>query len=122
MKRFTARVLVSAVLLAGAACVVPGVASASNTRAVTTTSSTTTTQPAKFKRLSLAQYRFQREVINQTFKSAVLVAQSILQTALSQATNAAARSTARAAYVLALTEAAAARDAALSALGKPPTR
>jgi hypothetical protein len=73
------------------------------------------------KHLDLYQYKQARQVINQTFKNAVFTAQTIFQSAKGQATSASGRSTARAAYELALAQAVEARDIALTNLGKPPS-
>ena len=69
----------------------------------------------------LVTYHAARLAINQAFKSAVSSARAIYNSARSQANTAAARSTARATYVLALTQAVAARGSSLTTLGRPPS-
>lgn len=86
-----------------------------------TTDSPAPTNGRKNLHEELVTYHAARLAINQAFKSAVSSAQAIYQSARSQANTAAARSTARAAYVLALTQAVAARDSALTTLGRPPS-
>jgi hypothetical protein len=84
------------------------------------TTTTVKTTPLKTWRQQLAAYSSARQAINRTFQSAVESAQAAFQSAKTQATTAASRSTARAAFELALTQTAAARDSALTALGNPP--
>ncbi len=83
---------------------------------------TTTIGPLKAYRQVLAAYVAARKAIAETFKNAVNAAKSAYVTALAAATTGAERSTARAAYSLAIAQAAAARSSALIALGNPPVR
>jgi hypothetical protein len=128
MRKFVTRSVAALAIVSSIALVGPVAAYASGSGSgpvstfPVTTSSTTTTTLAKYHHLTLAQYRQLRQAINESFKNAVQVAQQTFQSSRSQATTAAARSTARATYELALAQAAAARDAALVNLGKPPTR
>ncbi|MBW4078683.1 MAG: hypothetical protein HIU84_09295 [Acidobacteria bacterium] len=86
-----------------------------------TSDSSTPTSDRKNWREEMSTYHQARLAINQAFKSAISSAHAIYQSALAQATSVSGRSTARAAYVLALTQAVAARDAALINLGRPPS-
>jgi maltose-binding protein MalE len=127
MKKFAARGVAALAIVASLALMAPMSAFASGTRpsvssTTTSTSSTTTTLPVKPKHLDLAAYKQARNAINQAFKYAVTSAQAVFQAARNKATTAADRSTARAAYELALAQAAATRDAGLTSLGKPPSR
>ena len=95
-----------------------------NTSPTNTTPTTDPTSPANERKTwheEMVTYHAARLAINQAFKSAVSSAQAIYQSARTQANSAAARSTARAAYVLALTQAFASRDSALTTLGRPPS-
>jgi hypothetical protein len=141
MKRCASRGVAGLALATVLVVLSPGVAFASdhrgssgNSDATTTTTENTssndttpTTEPAppttdrKTWHEEMVTYHAARLAINQAFKSAVSSAQAIYQSARTQATSAAARSTARAAYVLALTQAFASRDSALIALGRPPS-
>jgi predicted PurR-regulated permease PerM len=127
MRKFLTRAVAAVVIAASVALVAPLAAYASGTQPnsgpapTTSTSTTTSTYPQRVKHLDLSQYKQARQEINQTFKNAVFVAQAIFQSAKRQATNAAGRSTARAAYELALAQAVEARDIALTNLGKPPS-
>jgi hypothetical protein len=124
MRSLITRSAVALVAAASIGLVAPSVAFAAGGSPAPTTTSTTTTTVATVKShpRTLAAYRADRTAINQAFKWAVESAQTIFQQAKAQATTAAARSTARAAYELSLIQAAATRDNALTALGKPPTR
>lgn len=89
-----------------------------------TTPTTNPSPPANAQRIwheEMVAYHAARLAINQAFKGAVSSAQAIYQSARTQAATAAARSTARAAYVLALTQAVASRDSALTTLGRAPS-
>lgn len=120
MKKFVVRTAVVLALVASIGLAAPVAAFASGATTSTTTT-TTTTIPFKARAHSLAAYRADRFAINQSFKWAMSAAQAVFQQAKDQATTAVARSTARAAYELALIQAAANRDSALTNLGKPPT-
>ena len=126
MKEFVTRSVAALAIVASIALVGPLAAYASGSGPASTfpvaTSSTTTTTLVKYHHLTLAQFKQLRQAINDSFKSAVQAAQQTFQASRGQATTAAARSTARATYELALAQAAAARDAALVNLGKPPAR
>jgi hypothetical protein len=87
-----------------------------------TDTTTTTVNPQKAYRQALATYIAARQAIAQTFKNEISAAKQQYESALSVATTGAQRSTARAAYALAVTQAAAQRSSSLTALGNPPTR
>lgn len=82
---------------------------------------TTTFGPWKTYRQALAAYVAARKTIAETFRAAVQTAKSTYFAALASATPAE-RSTARAAYELAIAQAAATRSSALVSLGNPPVR
>jgi hypothetical protein len=86
------------------------------------TTTTTLANSPKTYRQAHAAYVAAREVIAQNFKNAVDAAQAAFVASRASATTGAQRSTARAAYALAIAQAAAARSAALISLGNPPTR
>ena len=138
MKSFTPRAVAGLLLTLALVTLSSSAAIASDHRGskssndnTTTTSPTETTFPfqnndpstanaQKTWREEMKAYRQARFAISEAFKSAVSSASAIYAAARVQANTAAARSTARAAYVLALTQAVAARDAALNTLGNPP--
>jgi hypothetical protein len=78
--------------------------------------------PWRAYRQALAAYVVARMTIAETFQKAVNAAQAAFLAARASATTGAERSTARAAYALAIAQAAAARSSALINLGKPPVR
>jgi len=90
----------------------------------TTIPVTTTTTPNSLKSYheALLAYFNARREIAETFKDAVSSAHATYEAATASATTGAQRSTARAAYDLAIAQAAAARSAALISLGNPPVR
>jgi hypothetical protein len=83
---------------------------------------TTTVNSLKTYHEALLAYFSERREIAATFKNAVMSARSTYESATASATTGAQRSTARAAYDLAIAQAAAARSAALISLGNPPVR
>jgi hypothetical protein len=83
---------------------------------------TTTIGPWKAYRQALATYEAARKTIADNFRYAVQSAKATYEAALASATTGAERSTARAAYSLAIAQAAAARSSALISLGNPPVR
>jgi hypothetical protein len=98
----------------------PAVASANGT--TTTTTTIRAVSPMKSYQKALGVYKSAREAINRSYQSAIDAAQSVYAAALAVASNSSQRSTARATWRLAITEATAAREAALLALGKAPVR
>ena len=78
--------------------------------------------PWKAYRQALATYVAARKTIADNFRNAVQSAKATYEAALASATTGAERSTARAAYSLAIAQAAAARSSALISLGNPPVR
>ena len=87
----------------------------------TTIASDKTTSHETYREALLA-YFSARKQIAVTFKTAVSSARSTYEEATASATTGAERSTARAAYDLAIAQAAATRSAALTSLDNPPVR
>ena len=83
---------------------------------------TTINSSLKTYRIALRAYFEARVSIADAYKSAVQSAKSVCAAALSVATTTAERSAARAALQLAIVQATAVRQAALTQLGNPPTR
>jgi hypothetical protein len=98
--------------------------------AVASAKGAATIAPTTFKAVSpmkaydkaLNAYKASRVAIRDAYQSAVDEAQSAYQASLSVARNSSRRSIVRATLRLAITEATAAREAALLALGKPPVK
>jgi len=86
------------------------------------TTTTTINSSLKTYRIALRAYFEARVSIADAYKSAVQSAKSVCAAALSVATTTAERSAARAALQLAIVQATAVRQAALTQLGNPPTR
>jgi hypothetical protein len=126
VKRSLPLALATLSVFTGLFLVTPAASSAQPSAHVNNTLTTTTTSlannAAKTYRRALTAYRAARKEIAGTFKNAVLTAHNEYQAALSSATTGAQRSTARAAYALAITQAAAVRSVALTNLGSPPVR
>lgn len=106
----------------GALALVMSLALAAPTAAVAGSSPTVTIAPLLLKAYHVAEraYLTQLKTINATFSLAVATAKSNYVAALSVATSAANRITARAALHLAIVNATVARATALSSLGKAP--
>ena len=86
-----------------------------------TIDSTAPTNALKIWDEEMVSYHAARLAINKAFKRAVFSTQAVYHSARLRANTAAARSTARAAYILALTQAVAERDSELTILGRPPS-
>jgi hypothetical protein len=120
---------IAALAIAGSALLAPGVVGAagrgthSSAGATTTTSATTSKPSGPWKTYyeELSAYVAARKQIAQTFRDAVGAAKQQFVTASSSASTVDERATARAAYALAIAQAAATRSAALVSLGNPPT-
>jgi hypothetical protein len=127
LPRTVASLSVCAALLLGASAA-SGAAfrhsnSATTSTAATSNATTTTTLgPWRTYRQLLATYIAARKVIGEDFRSAVEAAKATYYSALAAATTGAERSTASAAYDLAIAQAAATRSSALISLGNPPVR
>jgi hypothetical protein len=89
----------------------------------TTTFASSSDKPGPWKTYyqELAVYVSARKQIAQTFRAAVAAAKQEFDTASSAASTGAESATARAAYALAIAQAAQTRSAALVSLGNPPT-
>lgn len=125
MKKSLARSFASVGVCVGLLLVAPGAGAAGfrhSQRGTTVTSLKATLNPHKAYRQALATYIAERSAIAEAFKNAVNAAQASFVEALASSTTAAQRSTARAAYDLAIAQAAAARSSALISLGNPPSR
>jgi hypothetical protein len=119
MKVIAARSLVALAIVGMLAVGAPVVASAKGTTATTTIRAVS---PMKAYQRALVAYRSARADINRSYQSAIEAAQSFYVASLAAARNSAQRSTARATWRLAITEATAAREAALLPLGKAPVK
>jgi hypothetical protein len=118
MKVIAARSLVALAIVGTLGVGAPVVASAHGT----TTTTVRVVSPMKAYERTLSAYKSARVAINRSYQSAIEAAQSVYVASLAVARNSAQRNTARATWRLAITEATAAREAALLALGKAPVR
>jgi hypothetical protein len=120
MRVVSARSLAALAIVAVIGVGVPAVASAKGT--TTTTTTIRAVSPRKAYDKALIGYRDDRTAIGLSYQGAVNAAQSVYLASLAVARNSAQRSTARATLRLVITEATAAREAALLSLGKPPVK
>jgi hypothetical protein len=120
MKVIAARSIMALAIVGMLGVGAPAVASAKGT--TTTTTTIKVVSPMRAYEKALGAYKFARASIGHSYQSAVQAAQSVYDASLAVARDSAERSTARATLRLAITEATAAREAALLALGKPPVR
>jgi hypothetical protein len=113
MKRFTSRSLIALGVVLALGLSTPAVAFAGSRSGSTS---------QKSFHQEKAAYNASRRAIQLTFRSAVSSARTIYFSALTQTTSSAQRSAARQAMETAITQAAAARSVALTALGNPPDK
>ena len=123
MKKPHSRLIASLGVCANLLLVAPAASGAGLSRPHNNSTTTTiNAAPQETHRQALAAYVAERKAIAENFKSAVNAAQAAFLSARASATNGAQRSTARAAYELAIAQAASVRSAALISLGNPPVR